>query len=683
MQARRFAFLAGLAAIACGGQRPQTLTPVRIDPASVAALGSARRVALGTADDPFAPLVTGDGGGPNSYRTASGQPGPDYWQQRADYALAVSLDTATHVVSGTVTIRYTNNSPDTLRYVWLQLEQDTYAPGSRGSHLFRPEARGRAKDFTGGYTISDVTADGKPAAHVRSDARMRIDLERPIAPRGGKATFAMRFAFPVPVKGSDRMGRDGTLYAIAQWYPRMAVYDDVVGWNALPYMGQAEFYSEFGDFDVAVSVPAGWVVASTGTLQNATEVLSPAQRARLERAARTDTGSIAVIAEGERALATGGRRTWRYRAERVRDVAWAAAPDFRWDAGSWNGVLLHAFYQPQKARGAWARAVEHSRWTIGFYSELVLPYPYPQATSVATTIGGMEYPMLVFNPYGTPGNPESIFGVNDHEHAHQWFPMIVAGNERRYEWMDEGIGSYINAFSNEARDSTKRPWPGYVANWRTAVESGVQTPLVTRADHYAQAARGAMGYRKPAVALLTLRNHVVGPEMMDRALREYARRWAFRHPYPDDFFRTVEDVTGEDLDWFWRGFFHSADVLDIGIEDVVTRDTLGRREATVTLTRTAIPFPVALRFRLEGGGTYDVRLPVDLWAHCLQEERVERAGCTRIRATITVPGRVTGARLWPVPTVPDWNDANDSWGDAPDADRAGRVTDGAAPRPVP
>ena len=669
-------------ALACGGQRAQTLTPVRIDPASVAAL-SAPRMPATTADDPFAPLLTGDGAGPNRYRTASGRPGPDYWQQRADYAIAVALDTAAHTVSGTVTIRYTNNSPDTLRYVWLQLEQNAYAAGSRGSHVFRPEARGRAKDFIGGYTIADVSADGKPAAHVVDDARMRIDLDRPIAPNGGKAVFAMRFSFAVPEKGSDRMGRDGTLYAIAQWYPKMAVYDDVVGWSAIPYFGQGEFYTEFGDFDVAVTVPSGWIVASTGTLQNVAEVLSAEQRARLARAARADTGSVVVVGDGERVPATGATRVWRYRAESVRDVAWAAAPDFRWDAGAWNGVMLHAFYQPQKAKGAWDRAVDLTRWSIRYYSELVLPYPYPQATSVATTIAGMEYPMLVFNPYGTPGNPESIFGVNDHEHAHQWFPMIVGANERRFEWMDEGIGSYINAFSREARDTSARAWAGYLSNWRTAVESGVQTPLMTRADHYMQAARGAMGYRKPAVALLALRNHVVGPAMMDRALREYARRWAFRHPYPEDFFRTVEDVTGEDLDWFWRGFFHSTDVLDVGIEDVTQRDTLGRREATVTLTRTSIPFPVTLRFRLEGGATHDVRLPVDVWAHCLQEERATRAGCTRIRATITVPGRVTGVRLWPVQTVPDWNAGNDGWGDAPDADPIGRVTADAELTPVP
>jgi hypothetical protein len=672
----------GALVLACGGQRPQTLTPVRIDPSTVAALGGARP-AMTTADDPFAPLVTGNGAGPNQYRSASGQPGPAYWQQRADYTLAVALDTARHVVGGTVTIRYTNNSPDTLRFVWLQLEQNTYAPDSRGSHVFRPESRGRAKEFAGGYTLADVTVDGKPAVHVVNDARMRIDLDRPVAPNGGRATFAMRFSFPVPVKGSDRMGRDGTLYAIAQWYPKMAVYDDVVGWYAIPYFGQGEFYTEYGDFDVAVTVPSGYVVAGTGTLANASEVLTVEQRARLERAARADTGRVTVVGEGERVPATGATRTWRYRAENVRDVAWAAAPDFRWDAGAWNGVMLHAFYQPQKAKGAWDRAIDHTRWSIRYYSELLLPYPYPQATSVATTIAGMEYPMIVFNPYGSAGNPESIWGVNDHEHAHQWFPMIVGTNERRFEWMDEGIGSYVNAFSREARDTTARTWDGFLSNWRSVVTNGVQTPLMTRTDHYASAARGAIGYRKPAVALLALRNHVIGAAMMDRALREYARRWAFRHPYPEDFFRTVEDVSGEDLDWFWRGFFHSTDVLDVGIEDVTVGDTLGRREATVTLTRTSIPFPVAIRFRLEDGATHDVRLPVDVWAHCLQEQRVERAGCTRIRTTITVPGTVTGARLWPVPTVPDWNEANDSWGNAPAADPAGRVTAGATLVPVP
>ena len=686
-----------LAASACARQRSPAPTPATVpvavvdvpvvtrqpvvEASALAGLFAAGDTAPGkvelATESPFHPLDRSEWPGPNQYRTASGMPGPAYWQQRADYTIEAALDTAEQRLRGSVTIRYTNNSPDTLRFVWLLVEQNVYKPGSRGAGLFAAEARASGGGFAGGYDeIADVRVDGRPARFVVSDTRMRVELDRPLPPGGARATIAIgRYSFRVPVKGSDRMGRDGALYASAHWYPRVAVYDDVRGWNTEPYLGQGEFYSEFGDFDVAITAPAGYVIASTGVLRNAREVLTAAQRERLTRAAATEQ-TIQVIADSEAvARLTPGTKTWRFRAERVRDVAWAGAPDFRWDASSWQGVMLHAFYQEAKTHGSWAKAVEHSRWTISFYSERFARYPYPQATSVATTIGGMEYPMLVFNPYGTPGNPESIFGVNDHELAHQWMPMVVGSNERRYEFMDEGVVSFMGLFSNEARGTAgagARAYAGLVANWRQAVDSGFQTPVLFRTDHFHERGRGPMGYRKPAIALVVLRNYVVGPELFDSAFREYIRRWSFKHPTPGDFFRTIENAAGEDLSWFWRGFFYSTDVLDVGIERVATERRGGRTVALVTLTRTTIPFPVTVRLALADGSLQDVRLPVDIWAGCPPAKRV--GGCQRHTAIVDVRAAVVGARLWPDPVVPDWNASNDTWGTAPARDEMGGLT---------
>jgi hypothetical protein len=632
-------------------------------------VNAAPRVA--SAADPFELFATTnriDWPGPNRYRGASGAPGPDYWQQRADYTLAATLDTAGGgTVSGQVTIRYTNNSPDSLRFVWLQLDQNLYRPNSKGSAMYPADSRWGVRGFKGGYELSEVRVDGRPATPKVDDTMMRLDLDAPIAARGGRATITLRYRFAVPEHGSDRMGRDGMLFEIAQWFPRMAVYDDVRGWNTDPYLGQGEFYLEYGDVDYSITVPAGYVIAGSGVLQNPQDVLTSEQRERLARA-RTLTAApgrpetVAAIitraeAEAARTRPVGGTRTWRFRAENVRDVAWAGAPDFRWDATSWNGVACHAFYEFPKAGRAWESGAEQTCWTIRTYSTLFYPFPYPQATSVAGPVGGMEYPMFVMVHYGTD-DPASVFGTIDHEHGHEWFPMLVGSNERRYAWMDEGFNTYINAFSNERRYPGTSAYGGYVANWKQAVDQGTQAPLMTRPDHVDARALGAIAYRKPAVVLLTLRNHVLGAETFDRAFREYARRWAFKHPTPGDFFRTIENVAGADLSWYWRSFWYTRDVLDIAVDSAATRSQNGESSATIYLRRmTSVPFPVALRVKLADGSTREARFPVDVWARANTGDRVE--------VDLVVPGRVVGVRLWPDPSVPDWNAANDVWGEPP------------------
>ena len=629
--------------------------------------------AIATPADPFARLDGMDWPGPNRYRSAGGQPGPEYWQQRADYGIAVTLDTSAQTVSGHVTITYTNNSPDTLSFIWLQLEQNLYTAGSIGGTLRAEETRWGARGFRGGYEIHNLTVNGKPALPSVDDTRMRVKLQAPLAPRGGRTTIAMDYGFRVPEHGSDRMGRDGQLFEIAQWYPRMAVYDDVHGWNAEPYIGQGEFYLEYGDIEYAVTAPAGYTIAGSGTLQNPREALTPAQRARLAEASRADR-VVPIIAAGEdSATPHPGTKTWRFRASNVRDVAWAGAPDFRWDATSWNGILLQAYYERAKAGASWERGAEWTRWSIKFYSQMVQPYPYPQATSVAGPVGGMEYPMFVMAHYGkAPADSAAVFGTIDHEQAHEWFPMIVGSNERRYAWMDEGFDTYMNAFSREAHGPDSTRWAEYLGEWRVVVASGTQSPLMTPADRIGGGAYGAIAYRKPGAVLLALRDHVVGRATFDEAFREYARRWAFKHPTPADFFRTVENVSGQDLAWYWRAFFYSDDVLDIGIDTGYTVVTRAGLQAVVRLRKhTSVPFPVELRVKLADGSVHDVMLPVEIWG-----------GGDRYDAAIAVDSPIAGARLWPDPTVPDWQPANDVWGDAPPANTRAPVTAGGLASPL-
>ncbi|MDQ6827970.1 MAG: M1 family metallopeptidase [Gemmatimonadota bacterium] len=679
---KHVSLLALLAAIsACAHPTMTEVAPIRGTADTVHISGSPSASAGAQSDIPFGTMGRVDWPGPNSFRSASGAPGPDYWQQRADYSIAAALDTTARHLTGKVTIRYTNNSPDTLRFIWLQLDQNLYRAGSKGSTLFAADTRFGDHGFEGGYDFKSVSVDGKPAAIKVDDTMGRIDLDTPIVPRGGKTTIVIEYDFNVPEHGSDRMGRDGPLYEVAQWYPRMAVFDDVRGWNTDPYLGQGEFYLEYGDIDYAVTVPAGYVVAGSGVLENASDVLSAEQRKRVEQASKS-ASVVQVITESEaKPTPTPGTKTWRFRARSVRDVAWAGAPDFRWDATSWNGILCQAFYEWPKAGHEWTQVAENNQWTIRTYSDLIYPYPYPQATSVAGPVAGMEYPMFVMDGYTNPQLAGDVFRTNDHEHGHEWFPMIVGSNERRYAWQDEGFNTYINTFSQERRyGGDPAAWPqgmdnaaAYATDWHDVKEAGVSRPLMTAPDHIDQRALGALAYQKPAMVMLLLRDHVVGRDVMDRAMREYARRWAFKHPTPGDWFRTIENVSGQELGWYWRAFWYGDDVLDIGIEAVANGTTPeGERVAKITLKRmTSIPFPVELRLKLADGSTQDVRFPVDIWAH----------GDT-YEALVTVKSNVVGARLWPDPDVPDFVDKNDVWGDPPPRNPVRPATIGGLATPI-
>jgi hypothetical protein len=619
---------------------------------------------------------------PSRTRGADGGPGPGYWQQQVDYTIRATLDTAAKRLSGAEAIRYTNHSPDTLRFVWMQLDQNLFREGSTGSLLFPSDSRFGDAGFAGGFDIDSMVqcsgteaqqASGttstrrkrrqKPAANPPprcatsplktrvDDTMMFVDLASPIPP-GGSTTFELAYRFDIPEHGADRMGRDGALYEIAQWYPRMAVYDDVHGWNTDQYLGQGEFYLEYGNIAYEVTVPAGYIVAGTGVLQNPADVLTTAQRGRLATALKSDT-TIHIVTEPE--LSSGAARpvkqgslTWRFRADNVRDVAWAASPEYIWDASSWEGVLAQAYYRPL-ARETWKDAAKMSRYSIQEYSTRWLGYPYPQISAVEGPVSGMEYPMVTMEARGNDG--PDLYNVLTHEIGHMWYPMVVGSDERRYAWMDEGFNTFINTFSEEGywhRDDSA------VRQRERELVIGIdQTPtaqpIMTPANRYKTSNNLlSLAYVKPSIVLLTLRNKVLGPEVFDSAFREYTRRWAFKHPQPADFFRTIEAVSGRDLSWFWRGFFYTSAALDQTVESVKL-DADGSSQVTLANLGDAV-LPVELELGFEDGTTDRIKLPVEIWY----------AGNRYVYQV--KPGKtIVSARVNPDGTLPDALPSNDSW----------------------
>jgi hypothetical protein len=480
---------------------------------------------------------------------------------------------------------------------------------------------------------------------------MYLDLPRALPP-GGKTVLELSYGFNVPEHGADRMGRDGSLYEIAQWYPRLAVYDDVHGWNTDQYLGQGEFYLEYGDIDYEVTVPAGYVVAGTGVLQNPADVLTAAQRGRLAVALKSDT-TVHIITAQE--LASGAARaerdgslTWRFKAENVRDAAWAASPEYVWDASGWEGVLAQAYYRPS-AVGTWKEAAQMSRYSIQEYSTRWFSYPYPQISAVEGPVSGMEYPMVAMEAKGESG--PDLYNVVTHEIGHMWYPMVVGSDERRYAWMDEGFNTFINTFSEEAY--WKRN-DGPVRQRERQLVIGIDQmptaqPILTPANRYRTSDNLlSLAYVKPSIALLTLRNKVLGAQVFDTAFREYTRRWAFKHPQPADFFRTIEDVSGRDLAWFWRGFFYTTAALDQSVE-AVKEDSAGATQVTLVNLGDAV-MPVELELGYEDGTTELIKLPVEIWYGGNRYVYEAKPGKT-----------VVSARVNPDATLPDAVPANDSW----------------------
>jgi hypothetical protein len=601
----------------------------------------------------------------NTIRTGSGKPGKDYWQQRADYTIRATLDTVTRSVRGEEKVVYTNNSPDTLRYVWMQADQNLFRPDSRGALVFDQSARFGTAGANGGFGFSRVgvrmlpaagraaTTGYTPVTPFVNGTMMRLDLERPLPP-GRKLEIDVAWSFPFGPNG-NRMGVervDGNdVYEVAQWYPRMAVYDDVRGWNTEQYYGQGEFYLEYGSFDVSLTVPTDMLVGATGTLQNPAAVLTAAQRARLAQARRSPTtvvirGKSEIADPASRPQGRGGSLTWRFTADSVRDFAWAAARHFIWDAvGADSGRVLAQSFYPPSADSIWNRSSEYVKHAVEFYGARWLRYPYPTMTNINGVEGGMEYPMIVFCHNRV--SPTGLFSVTDHEVGHSWWPMIVGNNERLYPWMDEGFNTFQNYYSWQAFYGTPPSHRGSVDAVVNFALSGNEQAALTPADR--TAGLGIVAYQKPGFGLRLLRDQVLGADRYDRAMREYARRWAFKHPTPADFFRTIEDYAGEDLSWFWHGWFYTTGTLDQAVDSVTTVAANGRQRIFL---RNAGPLvmPVRLGIGFEDGSADTVSLPVEIWFYGNSYFYV-----------VDSPRKITAVTVDPDNQFPDVDRSNNAW----------------------
>jgi hypothetical protein len=653
--------VAGLLALAFGampGERAAAQAPT-----TQAAAPRGKFDSTGVGDTSiFAPLNLPPG---NLYRSGSGAPGPRYWQQRADYDLHATLDTAAKALHGEMTIRYTNNSPDTLRFLWFQVEQNAFKANSLNSFVFPAESRFGARNFEGGDVIErfeEVTAGGKGARRAlksRTEGTvMKIDLAEPLAP-GRTATLSAAWHFNIPEHGADRMGRDGALYELAQWYPRLNVYDDIRGWNTEPYLGQGEFYLEYGDYTLDVTVPAGYVVAATGTLQNAREVLTSAEIARLGQAQKGDSSVVHIITQQD--LTSGAARprktgtlTWRFAAKNVRDVVFAASPDYMWDASNYKGSLAHAFYRPS-AIATWKDAADMSRMSIQEYSERWFPYPYPQITAVEGPISGMEYPMVAMETKSA--DKYDLYNVVTHEIGHMWFPMIVGSNERMHMWQDEGFNTFINTFSEARRYPEKGNQMARAAEERGLVtqymQHDVDEPLEINPDRINPRLLGENAYVKTSVALQQLRQEILGPEAFDDAFRTYVQRWAFKHPTPVDFFRTMEDVSGRRLDWYVREWFLENPHFDEAIDSVVTAQHGDSLLVAVLYGNHARGVePIRARFTFSDGSTEEFDYPAEVWSTNTREYAREYA---------FVGKKLTKIELDPDQRLVDTDRSNNVW----------------------
>ena len=542
---------------------------------------------------------------PNTYRTASGAPGHDYWQQRADYDMQVELNDEKQQVTGSETITYHNNSPDELGYLWLQLEQNIFDKNSAGNLTDNQKIEDKLtlgqldfmipEQFDGGYKIKYVKDKaGNPLKYTVNGTMMRVELPRAMKTKSS-FSFAIGWSYNVQdhnkfagLPGNGRMGleffpKDGNyLYEIAQFFPRMAVYDDVYGWQHKQFLGNGEFTLPFGNYKVSITVPADHILGATGTLQNPGEVLTATQQARLAKA-KTAKSPVVVVTQEEAAEnekdQSKTNKTWRFAAQNVRDFAFATSRKFIWDAmqimEGGRPVMCMSYY-PKEGNPLWGKystqAVAH---TIRTYSKRTVSYPYPVAISVHGPVGGMEYPMICFNGYrpetdGTYSERTKygLISVIIHEVGHNFFPMIINSDERQWTWMDEGLNTFCQYLSEQEwqRDyPSGRGEPFKIVPYMSMEQSRLE-PIMTNSEQVSQLGNNA--YAKPSTALNILRETILGRDLFDYAFREYARRWAFKSPQPADFFRTMEDASGVDLDWFWRGWFYGTDPVEMSLAEV-------------------------------------------------------------------------------------------------------------------
>jgi hypothetical protein len=607
-------------------------------------------------------------------RSASGQPGVAYWQNRADYQLTAKLDEHKNEIAGTAVINYTNNSPDKLSFLWLNVDQNLFKADSRG-HAVVPVTGSRngaqGQNFDGGHKIKSVKAISSSKGNVTetevkflvTDTRMQVFLPTELNSKGGSVKLKIDFSYISPNQGSDRTGvletKNGKIFTIAQWYPRMCVYDDVRGWNTNPYLGASEFYLEYGDFDISITAPSNHFVVCSGDLLNTSTVYSAAEQSRLALAKASDkTVFIRTAAEVEavaKTIATTSK-TWHFAIKSARDVSWASSAAFIVDGAKINlpsgkkSLAISTYPVESSGDAAWGRATEYTKGAIEHYSKNWFEYPYPTAVNVAGNEGGMEYPGIVFCNWESKG--ERLWGVTDHEFGHTWFPMIVGSNERLFGWMDEGLNSFINTlsgeefnkgeFKDEKEDLHKKA--DYLTNDK--LESVMSSP-----DNMKEANIGTLLYAKPSAALNILREQVLGKERFDLAFRTYIERWAFKHPRPEDFFRTMENVSGEDLGWFWRAWFINNWRFDQGVTAIKYVKNDPTKGAIITIENlNQMVLPVILDIKAKSGKITRVNLPVEIWQKN-KEWSFKQNTTEEIESIILDPDHV----------FPDYNVSNNIW----------------------
>ncbi|MCY0970588.1 M1 family metallopeptidase [Chryseobacterium wangxinyae] len=598
-------------------------------------------------------------------RSASGQPGHAYWQNSADYNLNVSLNDVKNEITGTAEITYTNNSPDKMSFLWLQLDQNLFQKDSRGNALVplsgsRNGAKGET--FDGGYKIKSVQYDGKDVKYTITDTRMQIDLPQELKAKGGVAKIKIEYSFLSPQYGSDRMGvqdtKNGKVFTIAQWYPRMCVYDDVLGWNTMPYLGASEFYLEYGDITANITVPANHYVVASGELLNEKEVYSKEENNRWSQARNSDK-TVMIRQESEiKKNNASGTKTWKFKINQTRDFAWASSSAFILDAAKINlpsgkkSLAISAYPAESAGSGAWGRSTEYTKAAIEHYSGKWYEYTYPAATNVAGNEGGMEYPGIVFCHMDSKG--ESLWGVTDHEFGHNWFPMIVGSNERLFAWMDEGFNTFINDLSTQAFNKGEYYNKQNVAQAGSYILNNNLEPIMVGPDNMKENSIGLLAYYKPGMGMQILRESILGPEKFDKAFRTYVERWAFKHPTPLDFFHTMENVSGEELNWFWRGWFINKWKIDQAVKSVKYINEDVTKGAQITIENLGqLPMPTTVQIKFKDNTEQIVKLPVEIWKR--NTEWTFKLDSTK---------EVAEVKLDPKSEIPDVNSVNNSWSSA-------------------
>jgi hypothetical protein len=602
-------------------------------------------------------------------RGANGAPSATYWQNRADYTLTVNLDTTKNQLEGSATIRYTNNSPDTLHTLWLYLDQQTYRADARSNFYTQGEAGGH----TEGYQLQSVQlqqgAVTVNADYSISDTRLQIRLKQALPAKGGRISILIHYRYTIPGEFGNRTDffptRNGKIYEVAQWYPRMCVYDDRGGWNTLPFLGSGEFYDEYGDFDYRVTVPWDMIVAGAGELVNPQEVLTAGQQGRLAKARTSDETVMirdaAEIGSPASRPTHNSTLTWHFKMANTRDVAFGASRAYIWDAarvnlpGGKRSLAMSVYPVESAGPGAWGRATEYLKGSIEYFSRQWFVYPYPVAINEAGMAGGMEYPGILFDGINDKG--KELFWITAHEIGHNWFPMIVGSDERTYPWMDEGFNTFIDVYASDEfnkgeyapkRDDEYAPGGGNPVDEILPTIKDPQAPvMLTRADGIPEKYRHPMVYFKPALGLVLLREQILGKERFDYAFRRYIQAWAYRHPGPYDFFRLMDNEAGEDLSWFWRGWFLHNWSFDVAVLGVHSAD--GNVEITIAnLERMA--FPCTLELTWKDGTKQRIPLPVETWL---------QSGTRTLRFPATQP--LAAVTLDPDHVLPDINRANNSW----------------------